>query len=108
MSLTFLFRLQFMGISYVAAISSGLVMPAGIVAQIGTALGDMENIGWIPGGWGIASAMSFSVAGRLSDIFGRRYVLITGQVFTLIGSVRLRNQALFLRIMGLINYSLYY
>ncbi|EED23098.1 efflux pump antibiotic resistance protein, putative [Talaromyces stipitatus ATCC 10500] len=77
----------FMGLSYVAAISCGLVMPAGIVSQIGTALGDMENIVWIPGGWGVASAVSFSIAGRLSDIFGRRYVLISGQALTLIGSI---------------------
>lgn len=63
-------------------------MPAGIVSQIGTALGDMDNIVWIPGSWGIASAVSFSIAGRFSDIFGRRYVLISGQLFTLIGSVR--------------------
>jgi MFS family permease len=76
-----------MGISFVAAVSTGLVMPAGIVSQIGTALGDMENIVWIPGGWGIASAVSFSIAGRFSDIFGRRYVLISGQIFSLIGAV---------------------
>ncbi|RFU26113.1 hypothetical protein B7463_g10227, partial [Scytalidium lignicola] len=77
----------FMGISYVACISCGLVMPAGIVSQIGTALGDMDNIVWIPGSWGVASAVSFSIAGRFSDIFGRRYVLISGQLFTLIGSI---------------------
>lgn len=80
---------QFMGLSYVAAISCGLVLVTGILAQIGTALGDTENIVWIPGGWSIASAVSFSIAGGFSDIFGRRYVLISGQVITLIGAVSL-------------------
>lgn len=76
-----------MGMSYVAAISCGLVLVTGILAQIGTALNDMENIVWIPGGWSVASAVSFSIAGGFSDIFGRRYVLITGQIVTLIGCV---------------------
>lgn len=76
-----------MGLSYVAAISCGLVLVTGILAQIGTALGDIENIVWIPGGWSVASAVSFSIAGGFSDIFGRRYVLICGQAITLIGAV---------------------
>ena len=78
-----------MGLSYVAAISCGLVLVTGILAQIGTALGDIENIVWIPGGWSVASAVSFSIAGGFSDIFGRRYVLISGQVITLVGAVSL-------------------
>jgi MFS family permease len=78
-----------MGMSYVAAISCGLVLVTGILAQIGIALDDIENIVWIPGGWSVASAVSFSIAGGFSDIFGRRYVLITGQVITLVGAVSL-------------------
>ena len=80
---------KFMGISYVPAISTGLLLPTGILQQIGQTLGDTENSLWIPGGWSVASAVSFSIAGGLSDIFGRRWVLITGQVLTLIGSVSL-------------------
>lgn len=76
-----------MGLSYVAAISCGLVLVSGILAPIGQTLGDMENIVWIPGGWSVASAVSFAIAGGFSDIFGRRYVLISGQVITLIGAV---------------------
>lgn len=78
-----------MGLSYVPAISAGLLLPSGILQQIGQQLGDTENIIWIPGGWSVASAVAFSIAGGLSDIFGRRWVLIAGQVLTLIGSVSL-------------------
>lgn len=77
----------FMGLSYVAAISCGLLLVTGILSHIGQTLGDMENIVWIPGGWSVASAVSFAIAGGFSDIFGRRYVLITGQVVTLIGAI---------------------
>lgn len=76
-----------MGLSYVPAVALGLVLVVGILAQIGTALDDMDNIAWIPGGWSVASAVSFAIAGGLSDIFGRRYVLIGGQVVVLIGAV---------------------
>ena len=31
--------------------------------------------------------MGFSIAGRLSDIFGRRYVILFGQSLTIIGGI---------------------
>jgi len=76
-----------MGLSYVPAISTSMLLPVGILQQIGQALGDTENILWIPGGWAITSAVTFSIAGHLSDIFGRRYVLLSGQMFVLVGCV---------------------
>ena len=82
-----------MGISYVPAISAGLLLPSGILQQIGQTLGDTENTLWIPGGWSVGSAVSFAVAGGLSDIFGRRWVLISGQALTLIGCVRLAHSS---------------
>ncbi|KAL1889271.1 hypothetical protein Sste5346_009027 [Sporothrix stenoceras] len=77
----------FMGMSYIPCISAGLLLPTGILQQIGQTLGDTDNILWIPGGWSVASAVSFSIAGGLSDIFGRRYVLLFGQLLTLIGGI---------------------
>lgn len=76
-----------MGLSYVPAISAGLLLPTGILQQIGQQLGDTENIIWIPGGWSVASAVAFSIAGGVSDIFGRRWVLMSGQVMTLVGGI---------------------
>lgn len=58
-----------------------------ILFQLGTELGDTSNIAWIPGGWSIASSVSFSIAGSLSDIFGRRYVTLSGQAFAVVGAV---------------------
>lgn len=62
-------------------------MPTQILQQIGMALGDTENIAWIPGSWSIGSAVAFSIAGGLSDVFGRRYVLLSGQAIVLVGGV---------------------
>lgn len=66
----------------------GYVLVNGILNPIGTALGDAENTVWIAGGWSVASAVSFSIAGGWSDILGRRWVVLSGQVITLIGAVR--------------------
>ncbi|KAF5699604.1 drug facilitator PEP5 [Fusarium mundagurra] len=77
----------FMGMTYVPAIATGFIMPTQILQQIGMSLGDTANIAWIPGSWSIGSAVSFSIAGGLSDVFGRRYVLLSGQTIILVGSI---------------------
>ncbi|KAM0339650.1 hypothetical protein ACHAPU_010832 [Fusarium lateritium] len=77
----------FMGLTYIPAIATGFLMPTQILQQIGMALGDTENIAWIPGSWSIGAAVSFSVAGGLSDIFGRRWVLLSGQTIILVGAI---------------------
>jgi MFS family permease len=76
-----------MGLTYVPAIATGFIMPTQILQQIGMALGDTEHIAWIPGSWSIGSAVAFAVAGGLSDVFGRRYVLLSGQTIVLVGGV---------------------
>ena len=62
-------------------------MAGAVLTPIGAALGDTTNIGWIISGWAIASSVSFSIAGRLSDIFGRRHIILFGQLLALIGGV---------------------
>jgi MFS family permease len=54
---------------------------------IGGALGDIQDIAWIVTSWSISSAVSFSLAGEFSDIWGRKVVILGGQVFTLVGAV---------------------
>jgi hypothetical protein len=62
-------------------------MPSQIIAQIGMSLDGLEDIAWIPGGWSIGAAVSFAIAGALSDIFGRRWVVMFGQMLVLVGAV---------------------
>lgn len=66
-------------------------MPSQIIAQIGMSLDGLEDIAWIPGGWSIGAAVSFAIAGALSDIFGRRWVVMFGQLLVLVGAVGLRD-----------------
>lgn len=50
-------------------------------------LGASEATPWVVGSWSIASACSAALAGYLSDIFGRRNIIITGQLTILIGCI---------------------
>jgi MFS family permease len=54
---------------------------------IGGDLDDLPDIAWIVTSWSISSAVSFSLAGEFSDIWGRKVVILGGQVFTLVGAV---------------------
>jgi MFS family permease len=50
-------------------------------------LGELEPIAWIASSWALTSAVTMSLGGGLSDIFGRRYVILAGQIFNLIGAI---------------------
>lgn len=69
-------------------VSAGFTLITAILVQVGTDLGDTTNIAWIVGGWSVASSVSFSIAGSLSDIFGRRHTIIVGEVLAIVGAVR--------------------
>lgn len=88
-SSTLLSNNKFLALGFVCPLATFL-LPATILVQIGTALGDTTNIVWLAGGWSVASSVSFSIAGSLSDIFGRRYVTLTGQALSIIGAVRMK------------------
>ncbi|OJD39996.1 major facilitator superfamily transporter protein [Diplodia corticola] len=77
----------FLGMSFVAPVACGYVLVNSILNPIGQDLNDTENIVWIAGGWSVASAVSFSIAGGWSDIFGRRWVTLSGQIITLVGAI---------------------
>ncbi|KIW92961.1 uncharacterized protein Z519_06810 [Cladophialophora bantiana CBS 173.52] len=51
---------------------------------MGTDLGD---ISWIVGGWSIVPAISFSLAASMSDVFGRRWTIVAGEVIAIVGSI---------------------
>lgn len=76
-----------MGLSTVAPIACGFIVATSILVNIGNALDGTDQIAWIVTSWSIASSVSFSLAGSLSDIFGRRYVILCGQLTSLVGAV---------------------
>ncbi len=79
---------QFLALSYVCPIGCGFFLISAILVPVGTELGDTQNIAWIVSGWSTASSVSFSIAGKVSDIFGRRWTILVGEVICIVGCVR--------------------
>jgi MFS family permease len=50
-------------------------------------LGNSVNINWVATIWTLGSCIGFLLVGRISDIFGRRYMVIGTQVLSLIGCI---------------------
>ncbi|KAI9371743.1 fungal trichothecene efflux pump [Aspergillus egyptiacus] len=63
------------------------LMPAVILSSINADLGPDSNYPWITICWNLGAAVIVTIGGRLSDIFGRRWFLISGAVFGAIGAV---------------------
>ncbi|KAH6673088.1 fungal trichothecene efflux pump [Halenospora varia] len=64
-----------------------LIMPPAVLAFINADLGPDKNYIWITISWNLVAAVIVTVSGRLADIFGRRWFLITGAALGCIGSI---------------------
>lgn len=85
LSLSVMLSALFLGTSFTGPIIFGFILATPILVQLSEKLGGENIFFWIPSGWGAAAAVGFSIAGRLSDIFGRRNVILVGQLLTIIG-----------------------
>lgn len=74
------------GLGLLAAIA-GFSFIAPVLSIINEDVGPSTNISWIAILYTLAIAVGLTVAGRLGDLFGRRYVFITGAVLGVIGSI---------------------
>ena len=64
-----------------------MLIPASALAYVNADLGPDTNYTWITISWQLGASVIVSVGGRLSDIFGRRYFMLTGSVLGIIGCV---------------------
>ncbi|KAF7560952.1 hypothetical protein G7046_g3200 [Stylonectria norvegica] len=77
----------FLGLAVVGPITCGQLLIGSILTPVAADLGNDGDINWVISGWGMASSISFAIAGKLSDIFGRRYVILTGQALSIVGAI---------------------
>ena len=61
------------------------VLPAALLLTINQAIGPSAQITWAATSWALSCAVVQTIAGRLSDIFGRRNYFISGNLLGLIG-----------------------
>ncbi|KAM5349844.1 hypothetical protein ACJ41O_006349 [Fusarium nematophilum] len=76
-----------MAISFGPAVGLPFVSVAAVVVQITQELGGQDNLAWVVGAWSLATACSFSLGGPLSDVFGRRNLILGGQFVVMIGNI---------------------
>lgn len=65
----------------------GQLIVAPVLPTLGAELGDIEHLPWIVSAYLLAAAVSTPVFGKLSDIYGRRRILLVALSLFLVGSV---------------------
>lgn len=65
----------------------GWVLPANTLALINAAIGPSPNIIWVSISWTAGFAVGFTLVGRISDIFGRRWFFICSSILGLVGTI---------------------
>ncbi|KAK5203332.1 hypothetical protein LTR41_010975 [Exophiala xenobiotica] len=60
-------------------------LPVSVILTINRDIGPSPNFQWIATAWTLACAVTQTIAGRCSDIFGRRNFFLVGNLFGLVG-----------------------
>lgn len=64
-----------------------LNIPAAMLSTINADLGPDPRYTWITISWNLGGAIVVTIAGRLSDLFGRRYFFLSGALLLVVGSI---------------------
>jgi MFS family permease len=65
----------------------GWVLPANTLALINADLGNSKDINWVATVWTLGSCIGFLIVGRMSDIFGRKWMVQSSMALSLIGCI---------------------
>src|SRR5437764_409334 len=70
---------------FLSALEQTIVAPA--LPTIGRTLGDIENLSWVVTGYLLSSTAATPLFGKLSDIYGRRTMMLVAVIVFIVGSV---------------------
>ena len=70
---------------FLSALEQTIVAPA--LPTIGARLGDIDELSWVAGAYLLGATAATPLFGKLSDIYGRRTILLTGVSIFMAGSV---------------------
>lgn len=71
--------------TYESAILS-FVLPASVLLTINADIGPSTQYNWAATSWNLGQAVMMTIAGSLSDIFGRRMFILAGNILGLTGN----------------------
>lgn len=63
------------------------MLPANTLSLINADIGPSVNINWVGTAWTLGSGVGFLLFGRLSDIFGRKWLVLACQVLGTVGCI---------------------
>ncbi len=64
-----------------------LLVPGAMLTSINAELGPSNSYSWITLSWPLGASVFVSIGGRLTDIFGRRYFMMTGALISIVGTI---------------------
>jgi MFS family permease len=64
-----------------------LILPTNVLTYINEDIGPSQSVSWVNIARTLAESTMFLVSGRLSDLFGRRWFFIGGNVICLVGVI---------------------
>src|SRR5436190_6495801 len=70
---------------FLSALEQTIVAPA--LATIGRTLGDVENLSWVVTAYLLANTVATPLFGKLSDIHGRRRMMLVAIIIFIVGSI---------------------
>ncbi|KAK1569566.1 major facilitator superfamily transporter [Colletotrichum navitas] len=76
-----------MTLSFGPPVGLAFLAVASVVVQITKELDGQDQLAWVIGSWSLSTACSFSLAGPLSDVFGRRLLVLGGQFVIGLGCI---------------------
>ena len=78
----------FLGFTFQPALAFSILTIFPVISVIAVDIqGTTVNSAWMSSGWTLGGTVAFAIAAGMSDIFGRRYVLLFGQVTLIISYV---------------------
>ncbi|KAK1958726.1 major facilitator superfamily transporter [Colletotrichum sublineola] len=76
-----------MALSFGPPVGLAFLAVASIVVQVTRELDGQDQLAWVVGSWSLSTACSFSLAGPLSDVLGRRILVLGGQFVVAVGCI---------------------